>query len=121
MKKIFKIMLACANAVFFIAVIGLGIWKIADASSSTNNGQHSSVKRAFCDSDIGVSANDSNGGTGSIKITTQDGIELTLMNPAMLGDLLNADYVEFSFTNPDHAENRGVDKEQPAEGSTSGE
>ena len=66
MGKMFKIMLACASTVFFIAAIGLGIWKMADASSSTNNGQHSSVKRVFHDSDIGVSANDLNGGTGSI-------------------------------------------------------
>ena len=98
MGKKFKIMLVCVSAVFFIASIGLGIWKIADASSSTSNGQHNSVKRAFDDFDMGVGANDSNGGMDSIKITTQDGTELTLMNPSMLGDLLNADNVEFGWS-----------------------
>lgn len=98
MGKMSKIMLACVSAVFFIAVIGFGIWKMADASSAANKGQHNIVKRAFHDSGPGVSANDSNDGTDSIKITTQDGIELTLMNPSMLGDLLNADNVDFWFS-----------------------
>lgn len=98
MGKMFKIMLACVSAVFFTAVIGFGIWKMTDASPAAENGQHSSVKRAFHDADLGVGANDSSGETDSIKITTQDGIELTIMNPSMLGDLLDADNVEFGFS-----------------------
>lgn len=85
MRKLPKIVLSCVCIVLFAAMIGFGIWKMTDASPTANNSQHNNM-------------DDSNGGTDSIKITTQDGSELTIMNPSMLGDLLNADDVEFWFT-----------------------
>lgn len=86
MRKLPKIVLSCVCIVFFAAMIGFRIWKTADASPTANNSQHNSM-------------NDSNSGTDSIKITTQDGRELTIMNPSILGDLLNADDVEFWYKN----------------------
>lgn len=92
MRKLSKIVLSCICIVFFTAIIGFGIWKMTDASPTANNSQHNTME-------------DSNGGTDSIKITMQDGRELTLMNPSMLGDLLNADNVEFWLIDSDCPEN----------------
>ena len=100
MGKLPKIMLSCACAVFVIAIIGFGIWRMTYTSPAADSSQNSSVDNMYS----GTGSNQDSR-TGSIKITTPDGSELTIVNPPVQDNYSDIENIEWGITNYDHTEN----------------
>ena len=104
MRKLPKIILSFACAVFVIAVIGFGIWRMTCASPAAAGSQNSSVDKMQSGT---RSRQDSSmdSRTPSIKITTPDGSELTIVNPPVQDSYPDIENIEWGITNYDHTEN----------------
>ena len=84
MKKAYKIILACVCVVSIAALLGLGIWRITELPSATNDEQNNSI-------DIPESEGD------GMDIILKDGSKVTIVNPSMLEDFSNGGDVEFEW------------------------